>query len=174
MRGPAGRGKDFKTLVNPPFTVGFAPLPKNVFNLKTQIRLHELSEKTENIPFPASAIEQHHAYRNHGYRIKLEGKTIAYTGDCGFTDKARELAKDADLLICECSNIKTAPEDAWGHLDPIQAGTLAKETNVKKLILTHFASSLYTTLEHRKIAEKEAKKYFPNTTAAVDDMEVKL
>lgn len=163
-----GRTKDFETLVNPPFTVGYRPRTDNVTTLKTEIRLHELSEEGENIPFKATAIKQHHAYVDHGFRIEIEGKTIAYTGDCGFTDMSRRLAKDADLLICECANKKTAELDNWGHFDPIQAATLAKETNVKQLILTHFGAHLYTTLDDRKWAELEARKIFPNTIATND------
>lgn len=168
------RSKDFETLVNPPFTLGYKPKAENVRNLKTKIRLHELSEAPENIPFRAAAIEQHHAYVDHGFRFKLEGKTVAYTGDCGFTDASRKLAKNADLLICECSNKKTPSPDIWGHFDPTQASTLAKESNVKQLVLNHFGPQFYTSLEDRKWAEEEARKIFPNTTAALDGMEFTL
>ncbi len=166
-----GRSKDFETLVNPPFTVGYKPKPENIFNLKTEIRLHELSEDPENIPFKASAIKQHHGYIDHGYRIELEGKTISYTGDCGFTDESRKLAKNADLLICECSSKKIVEPDLWGHFDPVRAGTLAKEAHVGQLILTHFSANLYTTVKDRKWAENVAKKIFPKTSAARDGME---
>lgn len=164
-----GRAKDFKTLVNPPFTLGYLPKPENVAQLRTQIRLHELSEKGENIPFPARAIKQHHAYIDHGYRFVLEGKIIAYTGDCGFTDQAKKLADNVDMLISECSG-KT-PDKKWGHLDPILAATLAKESHAKQLILTHFGAHEYETLKERGWAESEARKIFPNTTAATDGME---
>lgn len=169
-----GRTKDFETLVNPPFTVGYKPKPEDIGTLKTEIRLHELSGAGEDIPFRAAAIEQHHAYVDHGYRIELEGKTIAYTGDCGFTNASRKLAQDVDVLICECSNKKTEDPDEWGHFDPMQAATLAKESNVTQLILTHFGAAVYTSLEDRKWAEEEAKKIFPQTVAAVDGMEYRV
>lgn len=169
-----GRAKDFETLVNPPFTVGYKPKPENIIKLKTEIRLHELSEKAKNIPYKAAAIKQHHAYVDHGYRIRLENKTVAYTGDCGLTDQARKLAKDVDILICECSNKKTDIPDMWGHLDPVQAGKLARENGVKQLILTHFGAHLYTSLSERKWAEREAKKIFPNSIAAIDGMDFSL
>ncbi|OGD98501.1 hypothetical protein A3A49_00155 [Candidatus Curtissbacteria bacterium RIFCSPLOWO2_01_FULL_38_11b] len=169
-----GRAKDFETIVNPPFTVGYKPKPENIIILKTEIRLHELSQKVKNIPYKVVAIKQHHAYVDHGYRIELEGKTIAYTGDCGFTDQARTLAKGVDLLICECSNKKTDEPDLWGHFDPKQAGNLARESGVKQLILTHFGAHLYKTLDERKWAEEESKKIFPNSTAATDGMEFTL
>lgn len=169
-----GRVKDFETLVNPPFTVGYEPRPDNIFNLKSEIRLHELSDKEEDLGFKVTASKQHHAYIDHGYRFEIEGKTIAYTGDCGFTRESEELAKNVDLLICECSNKKTEVPDIWGHFDPIQAGTLAKKTGVKKMILTHFSPTKFPTLEDRAWAEEEAKKIFPHTTVALDNMEFKI
>lgn len=64
--------------------------------------------------------------------------------------------------------------DNWGHFDPIQAATLVGQSGVKQLILTHFGAHVYTSLEDRKWAEKEAKKIFPRTIAALDGMEFKL
>lgn len=157
-----GRTKDFQTLINPPFTS-----PK-------QIDLKELTEGKHNIPFPAEAIEQFHAYRNHGYRVTLEGKTIAYSGDCGISEGSMKLSKDADVLIHECSYKSDHAPDKWGHVGPIEAAQLAKEAGVKKLILTHFDANLYTSLDDRKQAEKQAQKIFPNTIAAIDDMVVEL
>lgn len=167
-----GRTKDFGILMNPPFTVGSKSGSEG--DLETEIRLRELSEKNENIPFKVAAIEQHHAYVDHGFRIEVEGKIIAYTGDCSFTKQTLTLAKDADLLIAECTKKKTHADNTWGHMDPYQAATLAKEAGVKQLILTHFDASIYTALEDRKWAEKEARKIFPNTIAATDLFEFEL
>ena len=64
--------------------------------------------------------------------------------------------------------------DNWGHFDPGQAATLAKESNVTQLILTHFGANVYTSLEDRKWAEQEAKRIFPQTIAAADGMEFRL
>lgn len=157
-----GRTKDFQTLINPPFTS-----PK-------QVKLKELTEGKHHIPFPTEAIEQFHAYRDHGYRVTLEGKVITYSGDCGISEGSLPLAKDADVLIHECSYKADHLPDSWGHVGPIEAAQLAKDASVKKLILTHFDASLYTSLDDRKEAEKQAQAIFPNTTAATDDLMVDL
>lgn len=169
-----GRSHDFQTLVNPPFTVGYLPKPDNIGELKTPIRLHELSESGENIPFKAYAIPQFHAYKDHGYRFEIEGKIVAYTGDCGLTEATRKLAKDADFLISECTYKEAPSSNTWGHMDPVLAAQTAKDANVKQLILTHFDASKYLTLDDRKQAEKEAKEIFPNTIAATDGLELAL
>lgn len=167
-----GRTKDFHTLVNPPFTIGINEGKDAEFNQKMQVRLHELTNM--ETPFQATAIEQHHAFRDHGYRVVLENKIIAYSGDCGISENSLILAKDADLLIHECSFKANHEPNTWGHVGPIEAAQLAKDAGVRQLILTHFDASQYTTIEHRKQAEKEAQKIFPNTIAATDDMIIEL
>ena len=167
------RKKDFETLVNPPYTIGFKKQPENIKNLSIDIRLHELLEKDNNLPFPISCIEIFHAYKGHGYRFELDGKTIAYSGDTGICENSMVLAKNADCLIHECSYDKPK-DDKWGHVDPIAAAKLAKRANVRKLILTHFDASIYTSLEKRHVAEKKAQKIFPNTIAAKDYMTINL
>ncbi len=160
-----GRKKDFDTLVNPPFT---SPKPP------VEIRVKELSDGKYQIPFPTEVIEQFHAYRDHGYRVTLENKTIAYSGDCGISDGSLILAKNADLLIHECSWKADHAPSTWGHVGPIEAANLAKQAGAGKLILNHFDASQYTTMDERKKAEKQAQAIFPNTIAATDDLVVTL
>lgn len=152
-----GRKKDFEIFVNPPYTIG-------IMNLKTKIRLHELEEGE-------SMRKLFHGFENHGFRIILEGKSIVYSGDTKIVPNGLLLAKNADLLIHECSNIISPPEpDLWGHTDPIQTAQFAKDANVKQLVMTHFSPVAYDTLDKRKEAEKIAKKIFPNTIAATDEL----
>lgn len=165
-----GRKKDFETLVSPPYTIGFKSQPQNVKNLSIKVRVHELSEENNDLPFPVSCIELFHAYKGHGYRFELDGKIIAYSGDTGICEKSTSLAKDADVLIHECSFETPPRQNRWGHVDPTMAAKLAKRSIVKQLILTHFDASIYTRLEKRDAAEKRARKIFPNTIAAKDDM----
>lgn len=162
-----GRVKDFTTLANAPYTIGYQPKPENISNLSTPIRLHELTN-TYATPFPLESIKLHHAYVDHGFKITLENKIISYTGDCGLTDSLRKLAYGADLLISECSNKKTPEPDLWGHLDPYQVANLAKKEKVKQVILTHFGVNNYPTINDRNWAVSQAREIFPHTVAAYD------
>lgn len=164
-----GRKKDFTTLVSPPYTIGTVKTRRNIFNLKTKIRLHELEEGDNNIGFPVKMIKMFHAYEDHGFRVGLDGKSIVYSGDTKVVPNSYLLAEKADLLIHECSNI-ISPEVNWGHSDPLETAQLARGANVKKLALTHFAAHLYDTLEKRQEAEIKAKKIFPNAIAATDNL----
>ncbi|MEK7597346.1 MAG: ribonuclease Z [Patescibacteria group bacterium] len=168
-----GRRSDFNTLVNPPYTIGVEQNKKNVYQLKTKIKLNELRDGDNNIGFPVRIKKLYHAYDNHGFRIVLEGKSIAYSGDTGVGPNSFLVAKGVDILIHECSNIKS-PEKSWGHVDPIQIAQFAKDAKVKKLALTHFGAHLYDTFEKRKVAETKARKIFPNTVVATDELVLEI
>lgn len=164
-----GRKKDFNIFVNPPYTIGINKSKKNVYVLKTDIRLHELEEGESSVGFPVIMKKLYHAYDDHGFRVTLEGKSIVYSGDTSIVSNSFVISKNADLLIHECSNI-SSPEKSWGHTDPVQTAQFAKDANVKKLVLTHFGAHLYDTLAKRKEAEKTARQFFSNTTAATDNL----
>jgi ribonuclease BN (tRNA processing enzyme) len=168
-----GRKKDFEEFVRPPYTIGFMPDEKNINNLSTPIRLNEVEEQ-QSFPFPIACQKLYHAYTDHGYRIELEGKTIAYSGDTGIGEHSYTLFNNVDVLIHECS-WKTKQEDnGWGHIDPLSVAELAKDSGVKQLILTHFDASQYTNLVIRDEAEEKAKTIFQNTIAAKDGMIITL
>lgn len=158
-----GRKKDFETLVRAPYT-----------DPDVKIAVHELEEGKHEIGFPVEVLKMRHNNENHGFRVTLEGKIIAYSGDTGICDNSKLLVQNADILIHECSYTKAPENENWGHVDPILAATLAKEANVKKLILTHFDASKYIDLEKRQWAQAEAEKIFPDTTAAEDGLSIEL
>ena len=102
----------------------------------------------------------------------IKGKKLAFVLDTGLTQNCYNLAKDADLLICESTLDSSLAEKAEArfHLTSKQAALIAKNSNVKKLILTHF-SPRYKDV---KILEKEAKTIFKNTIAAKDFMTIEI
>jgi ribonuclease BN (tRNA processing enzyme) len=168
-----GRLKDFDTLVNPPFTFGYKINPKNIVDLRMEVRVKEVDDHIYE-PIKISSKELFHGYVGHGYRIEIEGKVIVYTGDCGIDQNLMDLVSGADILITECSNRKIPEKDIWGHLDPTLAGKLANENSVKKLILTHFSPNDFKTLNERKDAEEETKSIFPNTIIGYDNLTVEI
>ncbi len=105
-----------------------------------------------------------------GYRFNINGEIISYCADTGYCENAILLAKDADIIIAECSFKKVINKDDSPHLDPFLAATLAKEANAKKLYLIHFDASLYTELNDRLEAEKLAKTIFQESYTTFDDM----
>ncbi|HWR58008.1 MAG TPA: ribonuclease Z [Thermodesulfovibrionales bacterium] len=154
-----------KRLINRPYT-----LPLN--RLPYRVRVIELSEEVRGLPFSLRWRKLLHSSPCAGYRVSHKGKTVAYCTDTGYCKEAVQLARNADLLIAECSYKSGQYNEKWPHLNPEEAAKIAKEAKAKQLALAHFDASIYRTIEQRKEAEAFARKVFPNAFAAVDGMTV--
>lgn len=64
------------------------------------------------------------------------GRRLVYSGDTDYSEPLIDLARGADLLICESA----FPEGqkVRGHLTPAMAGDIATRSGVRRLMLTHF------------------------------------
>ena len=95
----------------------------------------------------------------------IPGTKYIHIGDVGRVDTLIEICRDADTLVIESTY--TAEEDEmarqFGHLTAARAAHLAREANVKSLILTH----LSRRYRERDILH-EARAIFPNTFVARD------
>ena len=100
------------------------------------------------------------------------GKKITYITDTEIVDSCYDLAKDADLLICESTLKSDLEEKATerNHLTPKMAAHIASKSNVKSLILTHFSQRYRSEKE----LEEDAKNTFSNVKASFDFMKVKV
>ncbi len=83
----------------------------------------------------------HIGVRSLGYRIEAGGATLAYTGDTGPCDAAIELARGADLFLCEAS-YQNGQDLTYFHLSAAQAAEHAAKADVGSLVLTHLLPSL--------------------------------
>lgn len=135
------------------------------------------TEITPGIPYPPileNALILSHPVPCLGFRFNLGGKIICYIADTGPCENSIILAKNSDLLITECAFKVGHAIDVWPHLDPALAANIAKQANVKKLVLVHFDAEEYKTLKERQTAQRQARKIFKNTISAKDGMEVKV
>jgi len=77
-----------------------------------------------------------------GYRVTLEGKTVAITGDTSWTDRIVDLARGADLLIAECNDHAVTGV----HLSYEELVEKAELLESRKIILTHLGSGMIKKL----------------------------
>ncbi|MBN2110616.1 MAG: ribonuclease Z [Methanosarcinaceae archaeon] len=101
------------------------------------------------------------------------GRKIVYSGDTRPCRSILEASRDADLLIHDGTLAKDQQE--WAiesmHTTAEEAAQLAKEANVRHLVLTHI-SSRYS--DDVKPLLDEAKAVFENVTIAEDMMEIEV
>ncbi|WP_309493679.1 ribonuclease Z [Candidatus Hecatella orcuttiae] len=124
----------------------------------------------------------------HGRRVRLkDGRTvepsqvvgpprrgvkIVYSGDGKPCPNVLKLARNADLLVHECTfddSLKDKAEAEW-HSTAGQAAVLASKARAKRLILTHIS----TRYRDSKLLLEQARKEFSHVKVAEDFMQIEL
>jgi len=115
------------------------------------------------------------SYKGHKILVKdattlIPGKKISIILDTSPSQKIISAVKNSDLLVTESTFSSKLKEKArlYKHLTSEDAARIAKKSNSKKLVLTHFGKRHNTTT----LLLKEAKKIFKNTKAAKDLMTI--
>jgi len=103
-----------------------------------------------------------HTDESLAFAVRSGSVRLVYTGDTGPSASLARWAAGCDLLLAECS----LPDDRGiaVHLTPSQAGALARETQCKSLVLTHF----YPPLDTAQPARGAAGTYAGPIAAARD------
>ena len=76
----------------------------------------DLHEYADGEPFEAAGFEVtphrvlHYDLLAFGFRTSADGTVIGYSGDSGPSDNLAEIARDADLFVCEATLLQTNPE----------------------------------------------------------------
>ncbi|OBH17213.1 MBL fold metallo-hydrolase [Mycolicibacter terrae] len=79
-----------------------------------------------------------HPTESFGMRITdASGATLVYSGDTGYCDGVIELARGADVFLCEASWTHEANRPPNLHLSGTEAGRIAAAAGVGQLLLTH-------------------------------------
>jgi ribonuclease BN (tRNA processing enzyme) len=70
-------------------------------------------------------------------RVEHDGRSLVFSGDTGPTEALVELAREADLLLCEASFVEGDPNPPGLHMTGKQAAEHAQRAGVGQLLLTH-------------------------------------
>lgn len=85
----------------------------------------------------------HHQLPTLAVSVAAEGRRLVYSADTGPGGDLPALAAGADLLLCEATLQDGPGGEGWPyHLSARQAGILAREAGVGRLLLTHLAPML--------------------------------
>ena len=95
----------------------------------------------------------------------VPGAKLVFVGDAARTRNLVETASNADALVIEATYSSKEEKLAreYGHLTAAEAATLARQSGVKQLYLTH-VSRRY----HEEVVLAEAKSIFPQTVVVRD------
>jgi ribonuclease BN (tRNA processing enzyme) len=105
--------------------------------------VHEFERVT---PFETAGMEVtpvkvlHYDLDAYGFRVSANGTVLAYSGDSGPNGGLSELARDADLFVCEATladGNEQREGEPRGHLSAREAESVSVSAGAKRLLLTH-------------------------------------
>lgn len=116
--------------------------------------------------FSIDTLPMDHIESSIGYRVTApDGACAVYTGDTDYSENVIDLARNADLMVCEAAMPDSGKVEK--HLTPSLAGELAARAGVKRLVLTHF----YPEAERADI-ESECRKSYKGPLVLAQDLMV--
>lgn len=79
-----------------------------------------------------------HPTESYALRITdSSGATLVYSGDTGMCESLVDLARDADIFLCEASWTDSPERPRHLHLSGTEAGRAAQRAGVRQLLITH-------------------------------------
>ncbi|MFZ0190063.1 MAG: MBL fold metallo-hydrolase [Streptosporangiaceae bacterium] len=90
-------------------------------------------------PFTVTVGHVAHPVETFAFRFEHGGQVLTYSGDTGESPVLVELARSADILLCEAGFPELPDLPAGLHLSGRQAGQHAAAAGVRHLVLTHLA-----------------------------------
>lgn len=117
----------------------------------------------------ATTLSTPHTKESLALRLKLdESKLFVYTSDTGVSEDLAPFAKEAALLLMECSFRRN--KTTWKHLELADAMRLAHECAPAKLVLTH----LYAEWDNVDLAAEARALWSGVTIEAKDGMRLEI
>jgi ribonuclease Z len=151
-----------------PFLRGFMDLFPLEEKMPYRIELHEIPPKEGHLVLEAKGFRVlsspvKHGAPNVGLRVEFDSPqergVVVYSGDTSPCPSLITLARAADILIHEATFLhsEAARAASDGHTTGYQAGEVAAQAGVKRLILCHFAASLHDQVEELR---REARQSY--------------
>ena len=134
----------------------------------------------ENSHYPSDA-KQRMPQRSLSLRFEARGRSIVFSGDTAYSANLVELARGADVLVCEAMHVAATrasfdervkagayadnPEGVWAHIvgahTPLDvAGRMAREAGVKTLVLNHIIPGGWSPDLDDEFYRREAAREF--------------
>jgi ribonuclease BN (tRNA processing enzyme) len=114
-------------------------------------RVFRIFEYAPGVPFTTAghtitaARMPHYTVEAYGFRVTANGQTLAYSADSAPGEHLSDLARDADLFVCEAT-LSTGDRDGEprGHLSLDEAEEAFEASGARRLLITHRPSELNT------------------------------
>jgi ribonuclease BN (tRNA processing enzyme) len=147
IAGPPGTEERVRNLFSAMYRhTAASPLPFEIEFLNLAPRQQEKIGSMIADPFPVPHQQTELSY---GFRVEVDGRTIVYSGDTGWTEELPQQSQGGDLFICECSSFETRTEY---HLDYPRLRDNRDRFGSRRMVLTHLGEEV---LAHRSEIDME-------------------
>jgi ribonuclease BN (tRNA processing enzyme) len=137
--GDAGGGHALPVLGPPGWREWFDVAVPDPVATRAAFEMHDLLDRGSLLigdlrltPFAVS-----HGIPTFGCRAESDHGVLAYSSDSGPCDALAELARNADLFVCESFVSLPGASERETVMTPEQAGSIATAANARSLLLTH-------------------------------------
>lgn len=128
---------------------------RGCFNLKPIDEELALNYGGLNITFK----EMNHPVETYAVSLSYKDRRFIYSGDTAWCKNIIEFCKDADCIMLDSGTFnKDKNNNSEPHMTPEECGRVAKEANVKRLLLTHFWPD-----DDKNACLDKAKEFFGST-----------
>jgi ribonuclease BN (tRNA processing enzyme) len=120
--------------------LGFPDMFERAFELQE----YPAEEPFETCGFVIRAVRlPHYTLQTYGFRVSADGVSVAYSGDSGPSERLVELAREADLFVCEATLARPDLDgQPRGHLSLDEALAAFDESRARRLLITHRPAEL--------------------------------
>lgn len=142
IAGPAGIGGRVRQLVDALYEAAGEKIMTRVPHRFVELQARQQADVGG---FSLTAFEGRHGSCAHALSLRLEigGRTIAWSGDTEWTSTLADVARGADLFVCECTGWN---EPKPSHLDHATLSAHAAAIDCRRVVLTHLGAEM---LAHR-------------------------
>jgi ribonuclease BN (tRNA processing enzyme) len=114
--------------------LGFPDMFENAFTL----RRYSDRETFATAGFQVTPVRvPHYDLETYALRVTNGEKTLAYSGDSAPAEELVEVARDADLFLCEATLAESREPAMRGHLSAEEALSAARAAGTRRLVVIH-------------------------------------
>ena len=116
----------------------------DMFERAFRVRRYEEATPFEAAGLTVTALQlPHYTLETYGLRVANASRTLAYSGDAAPSERLVELARDADLFLCEATLERGELDgEPRGHLSADEATAAFVQSGARRLLLTHRPAEL--------------------------------
>lgn len=140
IAGPPGLRERYRQAMDAAFP-GSPQEPARFSLTFTELAAGERAELNGFEATPHGVVHTEAAGPCYGYRLRIGGKVLAYSGDTEWTESLVEIGREADLFVCECYSYE---KKVRHHSDFLTLRQNLPRINPKRLILTHMSNDMLT------------------------------